>query len=323
MTENWRPSASLEMLELRARVLAAVRRFFSQRGVLEVETPLLCAGALAHPRTVIMSSARCPGRTDSSLLYLQTSPEAAMKRLLAHGSGPIYQICKAFRGCEEDALHNPEFSIVEWYRPGFNHIQMHDEVDALLQCVAGLPIGETFSVRELFVDRLSVDPIADDRAALEQCASSRGLIPPQGMNFGALERDDLLELLMKGAIEPTLGWQAPAFVYGFPAPQACLARVNEDGTADRFEVFVKGIELANCYHELVDFPEHVARLDVDQRKRLNSGLDLTPVDQRFLDALKHGLPDCAGVAIGLDRLLMLMAGRASLADVIAFPVTIA
>lgn len=327
---DWRPTAPLENLRRRAEVLAGIRAFFSRRGVLEVETPLLAAATVADLHLASLET-RCsypgpsgsPGPFEPMTLYLQTSPEFAMKRLLAAGSGPIYQIGKAFRDGEAGRRHNPEFTLLEWYRPGFDHHALMDEVEALLAEVLGSSPAERRTYGELFQERLGVDPHAAPAAALAAAARAAGLAVEGGTpGAPALDREDLLHLLMGLALEPTLGRGRPTFVHDFPASQAALARIRPGPppVAERFEVFVEGVELANGFHELADAAEQRRRFEADLARRRERGLPEPPIDERLLAALAAGLPPCAGVALGVDRLVMLAARAASLDEVLAFPI---
>jgi len=305
---DWRPSASLETLRLRARMLAAVRGFFAARGVLEVETPCLSAATVTDPHLHSLATRLAGGRTR----YLQTSPEYAMKRLLAAGSGPIYQLARAFRDGELGRRHNPEFTLLEWYRPGFDHHRLMDEVEELVAEVAGVAgPTERLTYAEAFRAHAGVDPFADPPARLAEAAraATGGAVPDLGD-----DRDAWLDLLMGTVVERRLGHDRPTFVHDFPAAQAALARVRQTGpdggpaVAERFELFVGGVELANGFHELTDAAEQRRRFEADLARRRALGLTEPPVDERFLAALAAGLPDCAGVAVGFDRLVMIAAG---------------
>jgi lysyl-tRNA synthetase class 2 len=316
--DPWRPTASLESLRVRAAVLAKIRAFFAEREVLEVETPLLAAAPVTDLHLLALATRyRGPGADDGRVLYLQTSPEFAMKRLLAAGSGPIYQLCRAFRDGEAGARHNPEFTILEWYRPGWDHHRLMDEVDDLLQAVLDTAPCERLTYAEAFARHAGLDPHGAPEAELGGRVESLGVADPRG-----LRRDDLLDLILTHEIEPKLGTRGTTFVHDYPASQAALARVRdgEPPLAERFEVFLDGVELANGYHELVDPHEQRRRFEDDLEARRAAGLPEVPVDDRLLAALEHGLPPCAGVALGVDRLVMLAAGCSEISDVIAFPI---
>ena len=320
---DWRPGAGVEALRLRARLLEKTRCFFAERGVLEVETPLLSATTVSD---VHIHSLRThyegPGAAGGRELWLQTSPEFAMKRLLASGSGPIYQVGRAFRDGERGPLHNPEFTLLEWYRPGFDHHALMDEVDLLLAALLGTAPAERLSYAEAFSRHAGLDPHRASDADLVEAARERGL---EGVGLGAGDRDGWLALLLSHAVEPRLPRSRPTFLHDFPASQAALARVRpgDPPLAERFEVYAGGVELANGYHELRDAREQRARFERDLARRRERGLPLPPVDERLLAALDAGLPECAGVALGFDRLLLIAAGAASLDEVMAFTVEIA
>ncbi len=247
-----------------------------------------------------------------------------MKRLLAAGSGspgsgPIYQIAKAFRGGEAGRLHNPEFTILEWYRPGWDHHALLDEVEELLSQVLGTGAAERVSYGELFERHLGVDAHCDPPERLREAAAGAGL---DVAGLDGADRDTWLQLLLALGVEPRLGRGRPTFVVDFPASQAALARLRpgEVPVAERFEVYVEGIELANGFHELTDAAEQRRRFEQDLAHRRERGLPETPIDERLLAALAAGLPDCAGVALGVDRLVMLSTGASRLAEVVAFPI---
>ena len=305
--------------------MGRLRRFFADKGVLEVETPLLSAAGTTDPQIHSFETRyQGPGAAQGRLLYLATSPEFAMKRLLAAGSGPIYQVCKAFRQGEAGRLHNPEFTLLEWYRPGFDHFRLMDEVEALVTELADgrLPdtAAERVSYAELFQHHLGLDPHTADSEALARCAADL----PALAGMTGLDRDGWLDLLMSHVIQPRLGQGRLTFVYHYPASQAALARIHQSAAdvpavAERFELFYRGVELANGFHELTDAAEQGARFKRDQTQRQVQGLPPRPVDQHLLAALDAGLPPCAGVALGLDRLLLVFNGLTQLPDIIAFP----
>jgi lysyl-tRNA synthetase class 2 len=281
---------------------------------MEVETPIL-SGTTATDLHLQSLTTRLDG--DGPELYLQTSPEFHMKRMLAAGIGPIYQICKAVRGGESGRRHNPEFTILEWYRPGWNHHDLMSEVDDLLTAVLGTQKGERLSYAGAFERFAELDPhtAADDE--LRRRVTGLGIRSSE-----ELDRDDLLNLVMTHVVESRLGRERPTFIDDYPASQAALARVREEDppVAERFEVFVAGLELANGYHELTDATEQRRRFERDREARSRAGLSAPPIDERLLAALEAGLPSCAGVALGVDRLVMLKLGTREIADVIAFPI---
>ncbi len=317
MSLNWRPSAKVEFLKKRAALLAQIRSFFAERGVLEVETPLLSHGTVTDPFILSISAAvRNPRSSQDQTCYLQTSPEYAMKRLLAAGSGCIYQICKAFRQDELGRLHNPEFTMLEWYRVGFDHHALMDEVDALLQFLMRTQPAERYSYQQVFERFLGIDPHEASLDALQACAEQQKEIQVAA----TLERDGWLQLLLSHCIEPQLGDERPVFIYDFPASQAALARLRQGlpPLASRFEVFYRGIELGNGFHELQFAEEQRARFLQNLEDRKKQGAPKVPIDERLLAALAQGLPDCAGIAMGVDRLVMLAVGCQRIEEILSF-----
>jgi len=311
---NWQPSAELYALQARAALLQQVRAFFADRQVLEVETPLLCSSGVTDPaiEPLVVES----GDSLAAPRYLQTSPEYAMKRLLAAGSGPIFQLARAFRDGEAGARHNPEFTLLEWYRPDFDLARLMDEVaDLVCQCLGDMPCHRR-SYRDWFVDLLGLDPMLASVAELE--AFARSELDPGRMSGG---RDLWLDLLVSHLLQPRLAELGMCFIYDYPESQAALSRVDVvDGVVvgRRFELYVNGLELANGYHELADPAEQRRRFELDNLRRREYGLSERPLDEYLLAAMEHGLPDCSGVALGIDRLLMLQAGASDIRDVLAF-----
>ena len=318
----WRPTASLDNLRLRARLLESIRDFFKQRGVLEVETPVISAFTTPDPNIDSIRS-RVTVNGAAHPMYLHTSPEFAMKRLLAAGSGSIYQICKVFRDGEAGRLHNPEFTMLEWYRCGRDHHALMDEVEALLTVLLNSESAQRHSYHDVFRRFTGVDLSAAADTELRRCATEFGLsAAPERPAEG---RDLYLHFLMSHVVTPHLGHDAPVFVYDFPASQAAMARIRS-GTppvAERFELFINGMELANGYHELNDVDEQRYRFEQERRRRRLTGKPAVGADDRFIAAIEHGLPDCAGVALGVDRLLMLRAGAEHIEDVLSFPMRLA
>ncbi|MGQ0595075.1 MAG: EF-P lysine aminoacylase EpmA [Gammaproteobacteria bacterium] len=311
MPEDWRPGASLGTLRIRAEVLARVRAFFAGRSVLEVETPMLCRGGLGEPHILALRTTLTGGRRR----YLPPSPEAAMKRLLCAGSGPIYQIARVFRDGEAGRLHNPEFTLIEWYRPGFDHHALMDEVEALMSALLGSETFERIRYGRAFEDALGIDPHTADLEALAACA--RGL----GLAAEGLDRGAYLDFLLSHAVTPRLGHDRPCFLFDFPEAQAAFARVRA-GTppvAERFELFIRGIEIANGCRELGDGAEQRRRLLREEARQRTLDLPAVPLDELFLAALESGMPDCAGCALGLDRLVMIATGVETIEEVLAFP----
>lgn len=324
MTVDWRPGASLDTLRLRARMLERLRDFFARRGVLEVETPLLSVAGSTDPALASFSTPyQGPGLPAGQPLYLHTSPEFPMKRLLAAGSGPIYQVARVFRDGEAGTRHNPEFSLLEWYRTGWELESLMDEVEALVTALRGdappLPATRRYAYRELFQAFLAIDPMMATVEELRACCHQAGIQAPDSMPGD--EVDPWLDLLLSHAIEPRLG-PGLVFLYDYPASQAALARVRpgEPPLAERFELYWDGLELANGFHELGDATEQRARFVADNHKRAAQGWPCMPLDERLLAALEQGLPDCSGVALGLDRLLMRLAGLERIDQVLAFAI---
>ena len=317
-TYHWRPSASIEVLRERALVLQKIRQFFAQREVLEVDTPVLSHASVtdAHLHSFCTQFTH-PFSPQASTLYLQTSPEFAMKRLLCAGSGAIYQICKSFRNEEAGRFHNPEFTMLEWYRPGFDHLQLMTEIDELIQMVVGCDSAERVTYQDVFKQYLGYCPLTATLTDIKTLASQYGYAD---IAANENEKDTLLMLLFSQHVEPKIGQDRPCFVMNFPASQAALARINPTNplVAERFELYFKGIELANGFHELTDGPEQLRRFEQDNVKRQHMGLEIMPIDHNFIAAIDYGLPACAGVALGIDRLLMLALNYSEIDQVIAF-----
>ena len=314
---QWRPACSRELLVARAGLYRCIRDFFQSRGVLEVDTPLLAPAIGSDPNLHPLSAfyQAHPG-APAATCYLQTSPEFAMKRLLAAGSGPIYQLCKAFRNGELGRRHNPEFTMLEWYRPGFTLEQLMDEVEALVVAVLGPMNFRRQTYSELFLDWLQLEPHTASLDALQ-----RLLRLHVEMDTPAPDRDTCLDLLYSHVIEPQL--DGAVMIMDYPASQAALARVTSNAAgmpvARRFELVLNGMELTNGYDELCDAAEQRRRFARDLALRQERGLPVLPLDEALLGALEAGLPPCSGVALGVDRLLMSKAGVSSIEQVLAFP----
>ncbi len=280
--------------------------------MLEVETPLLGHAGVTDPSIEPLLVER--GVSVSAPRFLQTSPEYAMKRLLAAHGEAIFQVARAFRDGEAGARHNPEFTLLEWYRPGFDLQQLMAETAELVCRCIGDRTPRMLSYRELFLDTLDIDPFNATDGELQACA--RRHTDPGDLTA---DRDQWLDLLMSHAVEPRLAGMC--FVYDYPATQAALARIARvDGidVAQRFELYVDGVELANGYRELTDPVEQRRRFEADNALRRERGLPERPVDENLLEALEYGLPDCSGVALGFDRLLMLALGATDIRQVVAF-----
>jgi elongation factor P--(R)-beta-lysine ligase len=311
-------SSLVEALKLRSEILVKTRKFFADRQVLEVETPLLGKGTITDPnlhslKTRIHLSGDNKNVQD---FYLQTSPEFAMKKLLSKGGGSIFQIAKAFRDEEYGRLHRPEFTLLEWYRINFNHHDLMNEMDEYLNLILSASKAERLSYKDLFLRYLKIDPHLSTIGELKNCAEQNNLKISSELANNQ-DRDLFLNILLTHFIEPLLGHDHPTFVYDYPISQAALAHIRHDDVpvAERFEVYINGIELANGFHELTDAKEQRQRFlnDLEKRKKLH--LPQVAIDEDFLTALEHGLPNCSGVALGLDRLIMLKADAKSLNEI--------
>lgn len=310
----WKPSAPLQNLRQRARMLAQIRGFFAERNVLEVETPLL--GRHTVPDVYIESMpVDVIANGIVSQHFLQTSPEFFMKRLLADGSGSIYQITKAFRQEESSSRHNPEFTLLEWYRDSFPLEDLMSELEQLLQLLLDCGSIPRLTYREIFQQHLGIDPHTIALEQLEELANAE-----IDLNADGLSKTDYLQLLIAHCIEPKL--PSYCFVHDYPREQAALSTLAEDESgnvvAKRFELFGGGMELANGYLELSDAAEQRARFDADNATRIEKGLAVHEIDERLMAALESGLPSCSGVAVGVDRLLMLLADAKHISEVISF-----
>jgi len=320
----WQASMSWQHAKQRAQVLATIRGFFSKRDVIEVETPLLSNGTITDVHLdpfITQFNYSVDSNIEQSIpLYAQTSPEFAMKRLLASGYGCCYQICKAFRHEQHGRYHNPEFTMLEWYRLGFDHFQLMDELAELLVEVLHCNKVDKITYQNLFIREVGIDPLSTTKSEL------LGLIAQRDMLSDWLVKEDsidtLLQFIMSELIEPEIGTEAPCFVYNFPASQASLANISseDERVAERFECYFKGIELANGFNELTDEKLQRARFEEDNRKRIELDKEERMIDKNFLSALDSGLPKCSGVAMGIDRLLMLALSANTIDQVITFPI---
>lgn len=307
----WRPSATLDALHQRARIIALVRRFFADRQVLEVSTPIMGNSGPRDPHLELVRASF--DDTGSQRFYLQPSPESAMKRLLAAGSGAIYQLGPALRAGERGSRHNPEFTMLEWYRPGFGLHDLMDEVDELLAlCLRAAP-GRRTSYQTEFRQHTGLDPFAASPESLVCAAAASGLA-----GADTSTREQLLDFLFSERVERSLG-DGVVHVHGFPPEQAAMAEIS-DGVAQRVEVYVDGLELANGYLELTDEAEQRRRFEVQGAQRTARGQELPPMDEALLHAMQHGLPEMCGMALGIDRLIMRALGAGSIDEVIAFAV---
>lgn len=311
-SELWMPSASIDNLKARADLNKQLRGFFEQQNVMEVETPNLASCGVTDPYIECVQTTLADRQ-----YYFQSSPEYAMKRLLAAGSGDIYSLSKVYRSGENGRRHNVEFTLLEWYRLGLDDRELMAEVARLVGSLIPKLEVHSFSYQQLFERYLDVNPHQAELSILQALVSEH-------LDMGDYICEDIstaLDLLISQVIEPLL----PAglvFVYDYPAVQAALARIveNDDGQiiARRFEAFLNGMELANGYWELSDASEQDLRFAADLAQRRDAGLPQLEADHKLLAALEHGLPDCAGVALGVDRLLMQLLGADSISEVISF-----
>src|SRR5690606_29690121 len=323
MTTDWTPSASFDTLRLRAALNAGIRSFFAQRHVTEVETPVLSMAGNTEPN-IAPFPLQFSGRTDGAprTRWLRTSPEYPLKRLLAAGFGDCYELGRVFRNGEAGARHNPEFTMLEWYRLGWDHRRLAQETAEVINLGLEL-VGRHASLvqvryRDLYFDQLGLDPLTAPEDELRNALGDDVVLDPRG-----LLRDDWLDLLMTHRLQPGFTSDRMLAIHDYPATQCALARLRDDSdgsppVAERFELYLGPLELANGYHELTDAAEQGARFQRDGRIRQTRADRVPPTDHRLLSALDSGLPDCAGVALGVDRLMMAMLRTDRIADVVAF-----
>ncbi len=304
---NWRPTARIAHLKKRAEIIKTIRKFFDDRGLFEVETPIMASHTITDPFIQAITA-----NHQQQQYYLQTSPEYFMKRLLAADSGDIYQISKCFREDETGQLHNPEFTLLEWYRVDFDHQQLMDEVDDLLQAILPCQKAQRLSYQHIFLQTIDLDPLT---ATIKELKSAAKHIDCPDMGN---DKDAWLQILFSEMIEPTL--QQTTFIYDYPASQAALAQLspNDNRVAERFEVYSNGIELANGFHELTDYQQQLIRFEHDNNIRQQHQRPTQQIDPQFIAALTHGLPKCAGVALGIDRLIMLALKQHDIASGLSF-----
>jgi lysyl-tRNA synthetase class 2 len=325
MSPDWKPTADIDALRLRAALYALIRTFFSTRDVLEMETPILSAAGNTDPN-IASFCLNADGRSGQPRRWLRTSPEFALKRMLAAGVGDCYELGRVFRLGETGRNHNPEFSMLEWYRVGWDHRRLMREVAELVTAALtlvgrGLRVREC-SYRDLYRDMLGLEVFAADDA--DDDATLRAALGDIAIDPSGLRRDDWLDLLMTHRIQPQLRTDELLLVYDYPASQCALAKVRDDSkgefpVAERFEAYLGPLELANGYHELTDASEQHERFQRDLRVRRQRSDPLPAIDEQLLAALESGLPQCAGVALGVERLLMAMSGAQGISGVIAFP----
>jgi lysyl-tRNA synthetase class 2 len=317
--KDWKPTANLKALKLRAELYALIRRFFAERGVLEVETPILSQSGITDPNIESFQLQFVgPKAGGGGQRWLRTSPEYPLKRMLAAGVGDCYELGRVFRNGEAGRRHNPEFTMLEWYRIGSTHHQLMDETAVLVKDALHLAgrraTVRDVSFRQLYHDSFGFDPLTVSEGEL------RGPLVVFDIDPTGLTRDDWLDLLMTHLIQPAIPANRILIVYDYPASQCALAKIRPGDVpvAERFEVYVGSLELANGYHELTDAAEQRERFGRDLGVRQKRASVQPPVDERLLAALPK-LPECAGVALGVDRLLMAMLGSDRIADVLAFP----
>jgi lysyl-tRNA synthetase class 2 len=313
---DWRSGASVERLRQRAHILHDIRAFFHARHVMEVDTPPLIRRAIpeSHLEPMRVHWATMDGRTQTG--FLHTSPEAAMKRLLVAGIGPIYQMGPVFRADEQGERHNPAFTLLEWYRPGWDYHRLMEEVATLVVEILGCTAPVRISFQEAFLRFARVDPLTGETPALQQRCQAAGWAGAR-----TADREACLDFLLISQVEPALALMAEAvFLMDYPPQRAAMARIRPGSppVAERFELYVRGVELANGYQELTNHTEQRQRLIQENQRRIQNGQQALPVDERFLAALAAGLPECAGVALGVDRLIMLAVGGETLDAVMPF-----
>ena len=320
---DWQPTASIEMLKTRARLLSKLRAFFAEKNIIEVQTPVLSQAGNTDPSIeTFVTQQHDSTKSIAQPSFLNTSPEFAMKRLLASGCGSIYQITPAFRQEEQGSKHNSEFTLLEWYRIDLDHHALMGEVNSLIRYVAeeflSLERSQFFSYQDAMIKFASVDPFTANIEELKEVVIKAGI---DAVGMDEVSFDTWLDLLMSHVVEKNLPLNCPVFIYDYPASQAALAKIKKGSppVAERFELYINGMELANGFHELSDAEEQAERFQKDQSQRKKLGLSGIPADYNLIDALKYGLPDCAGVAVGVDRLLMVLSGSKHINEVLTFP----
>ena len=322
MADDFLPTATIEMLRQRAEVVRSIRSFFDQRNFFEVETPTISHDIVVdrylHPVGVTKSDLTGRAGDSDQRLWLQTSPEFGMKRLVAAGAVAIYQICKAYRRDEIGRIHNPEFTMLEWYRAGDDLVTGMDLLAELVETILDTPKTERLSYREAFKKFADIDPFESSIESLQNTVRTASV----KVELEGESRDDCLNVILSEIVEPNLGVGAPTIIYDWPASQAALAMVRDDehSVAERFEIYVNGVELANGYHELLEARELSRRNSINNQMRVKDGNQLLPEGSRLLDAMRKGIPQCAGVALGVDRLVMLALGAKSVSEVMAFTI---
>jgi len=312
----YRPGTSQNEILKRAATLRAIREFFHEKKVIEVQTPSLCQYPTVDTH---LESFEVPISREHSL-YLITSPEYHMKRLIAEGSGSIYQIAQAFRSGEKGAKHNIEFTILEWYRTGWNQSQLITEVDQLIQLLLNTPPADQSNYTDIFLELTGLNPFTFSHSQFLQFCKNRNHQLPDYLLNRDINKDECLNYLMGCFIEPELGLNKPIFITEYPLSQSPLARkIQKHGdSSSRFELFYKGFELANGFYELKDAKEQIKRFEAVNLQREEMGKKPLPIDQRFIQSLESGFPDCSGVAMGVDRILMLACNKRHIDQVMSF-----
>ena len=314
---DWQPNTSLETLKCRAALLETARHFFQENHFLEVDTPCLSQSTTPDPNIESFST-----QFNHSQYFLHTSPEFPMKRLLASGSGAIYQICKVFRQGEAGRNHNPEFTLIEWYQPGMDYRALMQQLDELIRLLLKdkLSLSETvsFTYQQAFETFAGFNPFSASVQQLQTVLSKNNI----QLHQQTLTHDAYLDLIMSYIVQPNLPIAKPVFIYDYPATQAALANIRQGAVdvAERFELFINGLELANGYQELLDATEQLQRFENENKQRLAAGQQPVSVDMHLIEALRHGMPMVSGVALGFERLLMLATGKDNIQDVIAFTI---
>lgn len=318
---NWEPNATIYNLVQRASIISKIRKFFFDRNILEVETPCMSQHSVTDVNICSFKTKYVSYGTKkySKTLYLSTSPEYHMKRLLSAGIGAIYQISHAFRNNEIGKHHNPEFTILEWYRPSYDMHQLIQEVNDLLKYILKCNDAEIVSYQQIFINFFKLDPLSAGKKELVKLAKIFGI---RNLNIEKERKEIILQLLFMLGIESKIGKNHPIFIYHFPSNQASLAKINNQDkrVAERFEAYFKNLEIANGFFELTDYIEQKKRFKADNELRKKLNLPKQKVDVNLLNALKHGLPSCSGVALGIDRLVMLALNASCINEVLSFSV---
>jgi len=322
---NWPAKADLDILRLRAKTYEEIREFFRQRMVLEVDTPILSVASTPDPNIDSFETTylAVTGKSSAGSRYLSTSPEFPMKRLLASGSGSIYQLCHVFRQAEQGSQHNPEFTLLEWYRVDMDYRELMQEVGELVASLMQQTMPQTFDIeilsyQDVFLQYLGVDPLTAPVTELQRLSEEAGLV---NTKTDIDDKDLYLDFLMSQKVQPHLGDEKLSFVHEYPASQCAYAKLSNKNAqvAERFELFYQGVELANGYQELTDAKEQRLRFDQQNQKRVQQGKPLVHWDRHLVHALEQGMPACSGVALGVDRLIQLMSNVKNIEDILAFP----